>query len=622
VVSLPPQVPARLLFQSGPSGEPPPIDEIEELAGVTITQSSPGMVKYFRTPTSADPKQLILDWVHSDMVQVKILFPGCTKNMREKLRYECHHFWRNKSWILNAEFDDTLSLVPPRLTITGKRVAVDHCIVLVKKLAGQDVEIETSDLIIPRIEPITRNVSRSSSVNNDPVIGPMYRHRLSVHVPQVSILDVFGSQDNVRLEIFQKEFFLEGLSGGVDIPKPVVERLVAVLGPGVWFNITQEGTADIRVSSSEEDLEHTFGAVYVCTMRALSDMVFREWVSELTSVNLTSKKLFREIEEKWNVLIVKGIERGHLFVISKDKWKRFGAQIDLVGVNDELVAQIPQTHFETLIADMDKRFCDRISRASGAIVHKSRENKFFIFGEKENREFAKKVLMKSVAPNSIIFPAPHLWLDSFCSRSSGGVRKVEVEYACIVLADSNSVTISAVDPIARVSAYVAVMNEIHNFFIDRRDPKRSVPGMYANTDVLAAMGDVDIKVMDSPEKRVIDMSYISSALDVRILSLPRIHKTILCALKKDSVDCASLIIQNDINSIRMRYPDMTFEIAPSDIEKISQEVLEDLTKEVGCFAVGNLVISSSRFRLGMMRFILGTPDPVRQLALMRSGWSS
>ena len=599
VVELPPRVPARLLFQSGPNGESPPIDEIENVSGVTIIQSGSSAVKYSGTPV-IDPKPFIAEWARSNMVEAIIIFPGCSKNLREKIRFECHHFWRNRSWICTAEFDDSLSLVPPRLTIEGKRVAVDEIVDLVKKIAGNEIS--------PEINPLVFSDSKSTSSSKDVhIVGPEYRHRSSTHVPPVSILDVLGArQDEVNLKIFKDTFSIE--TKVREIPKPVVDRLLSAVGPGAWFHISPSGLVDIRVSSAATDLANMRGAVFAFATRAVEESGSLEWITRLSG---SKAKNARETEVKWNVLIVRQTEAGECLIIGKDPVSRLLAKIDLGGITDSLIETLPDSLFDTVQDSFDCEFRKRVGRASGTVVDQL-DAKTYIFGNVENRDFAKNLLSKVTPPSTISFPVPPLWIDT-CLRT---ITRTEEEYGVMITSSLSQVTVCGFNLIDRVKASVKVLNEVHNFFQDQRDPKRKVPEMYAKTDMLN-----DDNILITADDGSDDLSVLATALDMELLRLPKVQQVVLVAQSPQTIFCAQLLLSKKIEKVVDTFPEFTLRVSPVDRAKISIDAMEQIASNLGCLLFNDIAISASRFRLALFSHVVGSPDPERQLALVLSGWS-
>ena len=491
-ISFPKGVPGRVLFQCGPEGEDPLVDEIENKfrrSGVIISQdgNSGIVVKSVEPAVVKQAVQIIEDWVGALVTLTVEIRGSVPQDMCEKLDYECTHFLNNRPWVCSVAL-----LQDGRCSVTayGVRSAVDWCIYRVKEIVGE--------FGVSEIFESEKNISlkiKSDKLDNSPKISsekskPYYRWIGNVDVSEkycissyilpdylssafrgersspeplgllpVSILDSLDAfpPENipVKVEVFQTTCAIPGMKS---VPAAVQERLEKVAGPGTRIRVDESGNCTIYSSGSKEQLIKTEAMVRICCSRDASQGQGLDVCESIRMRSIPKSALLRKIESRWRVLLV--INKSEILILCAASNKRIGAYIDLyrletqegdlpteVEINSDLGAVLSKTSGGRVL-------CLRSAIASNAVVELEGET-LYVAGDLPRRLIATELLHYLVDGRSericdypslpyLIIPVPALFITEYFETparrgSANRIAQIESDWGvAIVPADSAS----------------------------------------------------------------------------------------------------------------------------------------------------------------------------------------
>ena len=490
VMVLPKGVTSRVLFQCGPEGEDPLVDEIEtkhRKDGVVIVQSTATYVTIRANSNEPIPavKTQIVEWLNA-LIYVRLRIDDLSDDLRDTLSYECTHFLNKKPWICSVVFKRDA------VRISGHESAVNECCERIVALTqGLNVSKFVDSVVkAPTSVKETGWVPQYRLGGNGP--DWLKRHiqeSISAdvsHAEEQSLLPVsiFDSLDIVpsptplapeQVEVFKRTIKVDGIA---EVPVLVIKRIEETLGAGarIWFG--EDRILNIVVSSSESSLDVAEAMLNICAKR---EVIPKHSFVSLT-VNLpprsppvTRDKLL-QWEKTWNVVIVRGRADGStLIILGRDALSRKGCEIEIIrhcglGFRDPAIQEgrdvlndgepgFAYDYFVTLgsvLARMGggaSMVCHQAAVSSGTVVERV-GSVLCIAGDRKQRIFARECVEWLLAPSEPMssFPALHALVvpvpKSFVakglqsilhtmSRTKKTLKSLEKDFSCAILINTH-----------------------------------------------------------------------------------------------------------------------------------------------------------------------------------------
>lgn len=274
ILTLPPQVPARLLFQVGPGGEDPIVDRVESKfrsQGLRVIQDKGSAVtlRAFSKDALKGGREDIDKWV-SEIEVTRIELSQPPEYLIAKLESESKQYLHNMSWICSVDIKKNSDQC--EVEITGRPEAVSAVADSVYQ-----VIVVTGGVAMDGVKEL-KFILKKNNENYEEKKFPEYRFfrdlklrekSEDLKVPQIplSVFDRFSPSppaQNYDFQIFKNAMKIEKSDS---IPIQVINRLEEAVGLGTKITQLDNCVVDIRCSSSEDDVAFAEQLVRACASR-------------------------------------------------------------------------------------------------------------------------------------------------------------------------------------------------------------------------------------------------------------------------------------------------------------------------------------------------------------------